>query len=77
MAAEYCRLPRDSLEIVVRVQDSNHRMNLVVPHQSSESNSALVSFEIIRIRYTLVGKLDKAFKLDIIGTLLRASRYKN
>lgn len=61
MAAEYCRLPRDSLEIVVRVQDSNHRMNLVVPHQSSESNSALVSFEIIRIRYTLVGKLDKSF----------------
>lgn len=47
MAAEYCRLPRDTLAIVVRVQGSNHRMNLVVPHPSSESNNALVSFRLI------------------------------
>lgn len=43
MVAEFFRLPRDNLAIVVRVQDSKNRMSLVVPHPSSESNNALVS----------------------------------
>lgn len=46
MVAEFCRLPRDNLAIVVRVQDSKNRMSLVVPHPSSESNNALVSNNI-------------------------------
>lgn len=43
MVAEFCRLPRENLAIVVRVQDSMNKMSLVVPHPSSESNNALVS----------------------------------
>lgn len=43
MVAEFCRLPRENLAIVVRVQDSKNRMSLVVPHPSSESNNGLVS----------------------------------
>lgn len=43
MVAEFFRLPRENLAIVVRVQDSKNRMSLVVPHPSSESNNALVS----------------------------------
>lgn len=49
MVAEFCRLPRENLAIVVRVQDSKNRMSLVVPHPSSESNNALVSI----IKYAL------------------------
>lgn len=44
MVAEFFRLPRENLAIVVRVQDSKNRMSLVVPHPSSESNHVLVSF---------------------------------
>lgn len=44
MVAEFFRLPREYLAVVVRVQDSRNRMSLVVPHPSSESNHALVSF---------------------------------
>ncbi|XP_037294879.1 growth/differentiation factor 8, partial [Manduca sexta] len=44
MVAEFCRLPRENLAIVVRVQDSRNRMSLVVPHPSSESNNALMPY---------------------------------
>ncbi|KAJ0171096.1 hypothetical protein K1T71_013295 [Dendrolimus kikuchii] len=44
MVAEFCRLPRENLAIVVRVQDSMNRMSLVVPHPSSESNNALMPY---------------------------------
>jgi hypothetical protein len=44
MVAEFFRLPREYLAIVVRVQDSSNKMSLVVPHPSSESNNALVSY---------------------------------
>lgn len=43
MVAEFFRLPREYLSVIVRVQDSKGRMNLVVPHPSSETNNALVS----------------------------------
>lgn len=43
MVAEFFRLPRENLAIVVRVQDSKNRMSLVVPHPSSEINNAVVS----------------------------------
>lgn len=43
MVSEFFRLPRENLAIVVRVQDSNNTMSMVVPHPSSESNHALVS----------------------------------
>lgn len=43
MVAEFCRLPRENLAIIVRIQDSKNRLSLVVPHPSSESNNALVS----------------------------------
>lgn len=43
MVAEFFRLPRDNLAVIVRVQDSRSRMSLVVPHPSSQSNHALVS----------------------------------
>lgn len=48
IAAEYCGLPRDSLAIVVRVQDSSNRTNLVVSHPSSETNNDLVSLRSAR-----------------------------
>lgn len=56
MVVEFCRLPRENLAIVVRVQDSKNRMSLVVPHPSSESNNALVSilFNIIFIKYKIL-----------------------
>lgn len=47
MVAEFFRLPRENLAIVVRVQDSRNRMSLVVPHPSSETNNALVSTFIL------------------------------
>lgn len=43
MVAEFFRLPRENLAIVVRIQDSKNRLSLVAPHPSSESNNALVS----------------------------------
>lgn len=44
------RLPRENLAIVVRVQDSKNTMSLVVPHPSSESNSALVSTSLFQAK---------------------------
>ncbi|XP_062532449.1 growth/differentiation factor 8 isoform X1 [Bombyx mori] len=44
MVEEFCRLPRESLAIVARVQDSSDRIGLVVPHPSSESNHALMPY---------------------------------
>lgn len=42
MVAEFFKLPRDNLAIVVRVQDARNRLNLVVPHPSSDLNNGLV-----------------------------------
>ncbi|KAI5636452.1 transforming growth factor beta like domain-containing protein [Phthorimaea operculella] len=50
MVAEFFRLPREYLAIVVRVQDSNNRMSLVVPHPSSESNNALMPYVEVSLR---------------------------
>lgn len=50
MVAEFFRLPRENLAIVVRVQDSKNTMSLVVPHPSSESNSALVSTSLFQAK---------------------------
>ncbi|KAJ8705253.1 hypothetical protein PYW07_011080 [Mythimna separata] len=50
MVAEFCRLPRENLAIVVRVQDSKNRMSLVVPHPSSESNNALMPYIEVSLR---------------------------
>ncbi|XP_073958579.1 growth/differentiation factor 8-like, partial [Choristoneura fumiferana] len=50
MVAEFFRLPRENLAIVVRVQDSKNTMSLVVPHPSSESNSALMPYIEVSLR---------------------------
>ncbi|XP_013174658.1 PREDICTED: growth/differentiation factor 8-like, partial [Papilio xuthus] len=50
MVAEFFRLPRENLAIVVRVQDSKNRMSLVVPHPSSESNNALMPYIEVSLR---------------------------
>ncbi|KAL4712534.1 hypothetical protein ACJJTC_007550 [Scirpophaga incertulas] len=44
MVAEFFRLPREYLAIVVRVQDSRNRISLVVPHPSAEANNALMPY---------------------------------
>ncbi|XP_034836999.1 growth/differentiation factor 8-like [Maniola hyperantus] len=50
MVAEFFRLPRENLAIVVRVQDSRSRLSLVVPHPSSESNNALMPYVEVSLR---------------------------
>ncbi|CAH4036444.1 unnamed protein product [Pieris brassicae] len=50
MVAEFFRLPRETLGIVVRVQDSKNRLNLVVPHPSSESNNAVMPYIELTLR---------------------------
>ncbi|XP_041984077.1 growth/differentiation factor 8-like, partial [Aricia agestis] len=44
MVAEFFRLPRENLAIVVRVQDSKNRVSLVVPHPSSETNHTVMPY---------------------------------
>ncbi|XP_045507531.1 growth/differentiation factor 8-like [Colias croceus] len=50
MVAEFFRLPRENLAIVVRVLDSKNKMSLVVPHPSSESNNALMPYIEVSLR---------------------------
>ncbi|CAG9109127.1 unnamed protein product [Plutella xylostella] len=50
MVAEFFRLPREYLSVIVRVQDSKGRMNLVVPHPSSETNNALMPYIEVFLR---------------------------
>ncbi|CAG9569930.1 unnamed protein product [Danaus chrysippus] len=46
MVAEFFRLPRENLAIVVRVQDSKNRLSLGVPHLNSESNALMPYIEV-------------------------------
>lgn len=50
MIAEFFMLPRDNLAIIVRVQDTRSRINLVVPHPSSDTNSTLMPFIEVNLK---------------------------
>ncbi|GBP18646.1 hypothetical protein EVAR_14416_1 [Eumeta japonica] len=41
MVAEFFRLPRENLAVIVKVQDPNNRVNVLVPHPSAENSNAL------------------------------------
>ncbi|XP_039761303.1 growth/differentiation factor 8-like [Pararge aegeria] len=77
MVAEFFRLPRENLAIVVRIQDSRNRMSLVVPHPSSESNNALMPYIEVSLKDNSHKRTRRMIGMDCTEDLkeVRCCRY--
>ncbi|XP_052745385.1 growth/differentiation factor 8-like [Bicyclus anynana] len=77
MVAEFFRLPRENLAIVVRIQDSKNRLSLVVPHPSSESNNALMPYIEVSLRDNSHKRTRRMIGMDCTENLkeVRCCRY--